>query len=786
MNDLRGWLLDLYADETDGLVFWLLAEDGRRLRLTQPFPTTFYAHGPFPRLRALWLFLQQQPIPAQLSRNVREDLFAGPLDVLTVEVANPALQPRLFRQVARRFPDLTYYDADIPLGLRYAAVYDIFPLCHCKLKVDDNGRINQIIPLESRWDTDPSQPPLRILTIEPDEDPSHRNPSFLWIDGGNGRRQVPLHPLKFLLTSLNATVKRVDPDIILTRFGDTWLLPLLLQTAVDFDADWFNLNRDEGRPVIHRKENSYHTYGQVVYRGQQVHLYGRYHIDQRNAMMYGEYGLHGAFEQARVTGLPVQEIARKSPGSGVTALQMQAALRRGILVPYQKQQAESFKTAAQLIRSDRGGLVYQPTIGLHEEVVEIDFVSMYPSIMVRFNVSPETVGIKNETSEQIPELDVPVDLSKVGLVPRTLRPLLVKRMAIKEQLATLTALDCRYPALKARAAALKWLLVVCFGYLGYKNARFGRIESHEAVTAYGRECLLRAKEAAEDLGYEVLHMYVDGLWVKKPGVNQNQQVRPLLNEITARTGLPIALEGIYKWVAFLPSRMDVRVPVANRYFGVFQNGEMKLRGIEARRHDTPPWIAQVQLAMIKQLAKVPQGKPLTTALPDLITYLRQQVDDLRNGRIPPEQLLVSQRLSREIEAYRTPSPACRAARQLEAVGKPRRPGQRIRFWYVRGEARVHAWDLPVGVNTAVLDTDRYLTLLLRAASAIVQPFGVDESILYEKIFAKAQQLPLPLSSVICFSEVKMRVSYHLVKNKRGKIAGADLTSFHYSPVANSK
>ncbi|MCP4428305.1 MAG: hypothetical protein GY803_27775, partial [Chloroflexi bacterium] len=181
--------------------------------------------------------------------------------------------------------------------------------------------------------------------------------------------------------------------------------------------------------------------------------------------------------------------------------------------------------------------------------------------------------------------------------------LLVKRIAIKEQLAGMNAIDCRYAGLKARAAALKWLLVVCFGYLGYKNARFGRIESHEAVTAYGRECLLRAKEAAEELGYTVLHMYVDGLWLKKAGVKRNEQVRPLLAKITEQTGLPIALEGIYRWVAFLPSRLDARVPVANRYFGVFQNGKIKMRGIETRRHDTPPWIAQVQLELIRKMSK---------------------------------------------------------------------------------------------------------------------------------------------------------------------------------------
>jgi len=79
--------------------------------------------------------------------------------------------------------------------------------------------------------------------------------------------------------------------------------------------------------------------------------------------------------------------------------------------------------------------------------------------------------------------------------------------------------------------------------LGYKNARFGRIEAHEAVTAYGREALLRAKEAAEDLDYEILHMYVDGLWVHKEGCKTPADFEALLAEVTERTGLPISLMG---------------------------------------------------------------------------------------------------------------------------------------------------------------------------------------------------------------------------------------------------
>ncbi len=105
-------------------------------------------------------------------------------------------------------------------------------------------------------------------------------------------------------------------------------------------------------------------------------------------------------------------------------------------------------------------------------------------------------------------------------MPRTLKPLLEKRIALKMRALRLPAWDPRRRSDKARSTAHKWLLVTCFGYLGYKNARFGRIEAHEAVTAHGREALLQAKEAAEELGFTVLHMYVDGLWIQKAGSSE--------------------------------------------------------------------------------------------------------------------------------------------------------------------------------------------------------------------------------------------------------------------------
>ena len=84
------------------------------------------------------------------------------------------------------------------------------------------------------------------------------------------------------------------------------------------------------------------------------------------------------------------------------------------------------------------------------------------------------------------------------------------------------------------------------GNLGYKNARFGRIESHEVLTKISRELLLQAKEVAEEMGFTVLHMYVDGLFVQRAGTQEKMVFEPLLNAIYAQTKILIALDGIYR------------------------------------------------------------------------------------------------------------------------------------------------------------------------------------------------------------------------------------------------
>jgi DNA polymerase II len=492
VKEYTGWLFDLYAQK-DGIVLWLVGEDNRPHSFNQPFPISFYAGGPFHRLRQLWKYLRERPV--RLQRTQRRDLHEGIKDVLEVKVLSPLQFDELFEDVYENFPDLLYYDTDILIILRYGAEFGIFPLGHCRVEIQQGWTISKLTPLDTPWELDPEMPDLRVMEIKPDISPSHSNPKALFVSFGRFKYQLSLYDHRKLLFSLNSMVRQFDPDVILTSFGDTWLFSFLDRISKETGIP-FNPNRDLAKAILRKKEISFINYGQAHYRGEQVHLFGRWHVDDQNCMTFGDYGLLGAIEQARVTGLAVQEVARRSPGAGIAAMQTLMALRKGILVPYQQQKGEVPKTYNELVASDRGGLVFEPLNGVYPNVAIIDFMSMYPSVIVEYSISSETVGVNEKDAFFIPEMGIKIS-SHEGLIPATLRPMVEKRVKIKRLLKNMDESDDRYLRYMAIKNALKWLSVVAYGRLGFANSTFGRINSHEVVGYIGRKMLLKAKEIVE-------------------------------------------------------------------------------------------------------------------------------------------------------------------------------------------------------------------------------------------------------------------------------------------------
>jgi DNA polymerase-2 len=791
--EIHGWLFDLYPLESS-MIIWIKDGDGGLRRLEDPFRPRFYTQGKMKDLLALFYSLQKERLAIGYQWTRKKEFWSGvEVEVMEIEVADAERYGQLSRMLSQWEESITFYNCDIPSPQLYLYEKGIFPTGRCIVETEGN-RIFEIHPdpSESIWMDDGDLPDLRMMELRTLNQNSSGRVLVLECEG----YQVEMENMD--LEEIGKFLKHFDPDVILSDDGDASLLPLLFslerrwKISIPWDREFYPLQRH-----MSPKGRSYFSYGRTYYQAPAHVFLGRWHIDRQNSFIYGESGMEGVIELARLAKIPVQRMARTSPGTAITSMQLDRAFQDGILIPWRKGEPEKFKTAWDLLVSDKGGLVFQPKLGIFENVAEIDFASMYPTIMATHNISPETVLCGCCENQRVPEALYTICEKREGIVPKTLRPILARRARLKKRVKELEGekwnvesrdnppspllpagqagnasfdtvhpepvegmngaqdRDCGIPLTRPsplggegegegakreiydrKQTALKWMLVTCFGYLGYRNARFGRIEAHEAVTAFGREKLLQAKEICEEEGFELLHAITDSLWIRKENLGE-EEVLELCRKISEATGIIMSLEGVYRWMAFLPSKGNPESPVANRYFGLFKSGKIKARGLSFRRSDTPPLIREAQMRMIEVLGEAKNMDDYRSKIPKVLDLLIEYSLMLKDGQTRKEDLVIGKTISQEPNAYKIDSLTALAAQQLEDFGIPIHPGEKVRYVIKdalskdKGE-RVKPFPL-VGPDDTY-DVKKYLELLLKATEELLIHFGYDRRQLEALIF----------------------------------------------------
>jgi len=405
--------------------------------------------------------------------------------------------------------------------------------------------------------------------------------------------------------------------------------------------------------------------------------------------------------------------------------------RLGLYAKARKNNALSFIHETRVVQKeilDYNGRVYDLTLEWSEFPYYfangiLTHNSLYPNIMLRKNISAETVRCAccPDSDNRVPELDWNVCKKRDGIVPLAIKIIVEKRLHYKELKKTTKGTE--YDRYNARQAALKWLGVTTFGYLGFNNAKFGRIDAHIAVCAWDRKILLDTARIAERRGFEVMHGIVDSLWVKKEGADRSDYLS-LKAEIESETGFAISFEGVYKWVAFLPSKVDAAIPVLNRYFGAYHNGDLKVRGIEARRHDTPPAFSKCQMEILRTLAEADSVAEARTKIPECVGTFLRYAEALSKREIPTSELAFRTNLSKAPEEYTTMTVQHAAVKQLVAEGAALHAGEGIRYVITdyKGKDSKRAIPLDVVDDETKYDSERYITLLAETCSSVLEPF----------------------------------------------------------------
>lgn len=756
--DFEGYLIDIYNVDSD-IYIWVLDKDKRLFLALDTFFPVIYAHGNKSTLYKLAAHLQKTGALAAAPRFESKRLFYANrhIDALRLEIAQPALLPKIRRKLFTLYHKFDIYHSDMDPVTSYMSAKDLYPMAPVRIRTRLAGRANRVVRIEALERNNSFEyefPALRILQMALKH--SHRlgvgahNPILMQIDGR--KYEIAAKNYADYIPQVNEVMRAENPDCILSSFGDQVIFPFLFAAAQE-SKQTLELDRDLTAPIarnIRRKGSSFNTYGSWIFRAASYPLYGRWHIDQQNSFTFKNTDLHGTIELARISRMHVQRVARASTGNALTEMEADVAMRMGYLVPWQKSALEKRKTWYELQLFDKGGLVYQPDIGtashkmVRHNVAQLDFSQMYPSIMHMHNISPETVNCPCCVSEPhvplVPELGYHICVKRRGVVSEALEHILARRKYYKNKLQQELTHEQR-TIYQQRVDSLKWMNVVSFGYLGFRNAKFGKLESHESVTAFGRDKLLTAVHLAEDAGFELVHSITDCIFIQKRDAStiDESELAALCTRIFEQTAVEMSCEGIYSWALFLPSRTDGRMPVANRYLGRFKTGELKMRGVVARRKDTPAFIAHFQRQILALLQDCTDARAVAAVFTQARAIYDEHLAAIEAGRVSWRDLLLRRTVSHELDEYSVMNGTSLTMQELAQLGLSVSPGEKVRYivieqkYYAR-QGRYLSEEKAALLNREFLPFDKkfYGNQLYEAFAEIFDPF------LAEKIIAPAE------------------------------------------------
>jgi len=427
---------------------------------------------------------------------------------------------------------------------------------------------------------------------------------------------------------------------------------------------------------------------------------------------YRDMGIAGLVERARFTFAPMGVAADWAAGKTIDSRQCYEAARQGILVPRMKGGFGFSSSAWDLVKRDRGGMVFSPTVGLHENVACIDFESMFPNIIVRKNVSYETVGPDGVSTE------------KPGFMGLFTQRFLERRLRFKH-LRTRYPLDSReWMWCQQRQSSLKLMLVVVYGYSGCYANRFANVRVFQEINRQARIGMVQALNICLNRGFEVIYGDTDSLFVKGPDASRDDYLS-LTSEISEATGLPMGLDRHFRFLVLLNSSTDPQMVAARRYYGKLMDGSLFYRGIELRRHDTPPLFKEMQMQMMETLFDAEDAdQVLGVQLPRVLEVVRRTCRDIKRGRVDPRMLVVSKRLRRDLSEYRSLQPHVVAA--LLGANED----DKAEFIYVNTERknpylRVMPASMLNGGHQRY-DRKKYTKMAKRAAWNLIRPFVPNE------------------------------------------------------------
>ena len=443
--------------------------------------------------------------------------------------------------------------------------------------------------------------------------------------------------------------------------------------------------------------------------------------------------LVGLIERARFAFLPLSLAARFGVSRLIYSRNCYELIQRGFVIPHSNNNNERIRTLDEIIAKDKGGMIFSPRVGLHENVVVLDYENEYANLILKHNLSYETITSSKDGRIMLNTND------KAALLPTVLKRVLKGRILFKNLQKTLAINTDEWLWCEQRIVALKDILVSLYGTTGSFWNRFANVATFEKINRLSREVLIKTKDIVQGMGFELVYADTDSVFLKKIGASLEDF--EYVKEILIReTGLPISLENYYKFLMLLPLEADEKMEALKHYFGMTHTNELIARGIEIRRQDAPNFIKEFQTELLYTLFDCKDSaEVISKGYENALLLVTKTIDKVMTGEIPLKDLVVSKMLRQDLIRYRSLFPHVSAALQLTESGKSLTRGDIIQYIYTEAAhknplRRVMPIDLISEEHD--YDKEKYREMLLEAAETILGYFGFDRTIYRDTIKKK--------------------------------------------------
>jgi DNA polymerase I len=436
---------------------------------------------------------------------------------------------------------------------------------------------------------------------------------------------------------------------------------------------------------------------------------------------------------SKVSGLLLQDILDYGESMRVEFLLLKEFNKRGFVIPNKPSEKEIAKREKEReVKGLKGALVLEPEVGLHSNVIYLDFKSMYPTIFINFNICPTTLVLDEKIKDVI---ETPYGTKFVsknireGIIPQILSRLINERDKVKKLMKEEKDENKRL-MLDARQWGLKYMANAFYGYTGYVRARFYILDIANAITSCGRTIISETKKIIEDANpnYKVIYGDTDSVMVKIKNVENIEKAFELGERIVEHVNEKmkgkaiIKIESVFKSLLILSKK---------RYAGLALEKDgykekMIMKGIETVRRDWCSLTSEVLTNVLNILLREESAKE------KVFDYVKDVLIKLEQNKIPIEKLAITKSITKPIHEYKGIQPHIELIKKMRKRGDPvPGVGDRISYVIIAGPQLVsHRAEDPTYVKKHNLKIDsRYYieNQLLPPLERVFEVIGVSKT-----------------------------------------------------------